>query len=290
MAERCAGNSEIDNYALVINCSKCLSPNSLIAQITKDHFKILKQNHDVICYSWTIDNKYYDANINFIVAEAHEDSFSYFKKFQIAAILIIFDIIPDSFETVKKLLPGLDALEVSVLLLIGSKSEHEKDSSLLTNILKLSVKCSFEFIDLNEEVSEEEDDFPDTIGIARISQALEATDWPNLHIKGMTCKKQVATNKQETKDGENKEINEISNTTSHEELNSFCGILDGIEDDVNLDSDIPFDKLFSQMKIMKEKAEKLPHLQRKAYAEQVAVAFWKAIGGDDDEIEDLDCR
>lgn len=65
-----------------------------LLEITKDHFKILKQNHDVICYSWTIDNKYYDANINFIVAEAHEDSFSYFKKFQIAAILIIFDIIP----------------------------------------------------------------------------------------------------------------------------------------------------------------------------------------------------
>lgn len=75
----------------------------------------------------------------------------------------------------------------------------------------------------------------------------------------MTCKKQVATNKQvtnekqETKDGENKEINEISNTTSHEELNSFCGILDGIEDNVNLDSDSSFDKLFSQMNIMKGK-------------------------------------
>lgn len=39
---------------------------------------------------------------------------------------------------------------------------------------------------------------------------------------------------------------------------------------------------------MKEHAATLPHDQRKVFAEQVAIQFWKAIRGDDDEIADLD--
>ena len=37
-----------------------------------------------------------------------------------------------------------------------------------------------------------------------------------------------------------------------------------------------------------ERADDLPLDQRKAYAEQVALQFWKAIGGDEDEIAGLD--
>ena len=28
------------------------------------------------------------------------------------------------------------------------------------------------------------DEFPDTVGFARIVQALQATEWPDLHMKG----------------------------------------------------------------------------------------------------------
>ncbi|XP_064607868.1 alpha- and gamma-adaptin-binding protein p34-like [Liolophura sinensis] len=48
-----------------------------------------------------------------------------------------------------------------------------------------------------------------------------------------------------------------------------------------------FEQLFEKLRIMKEKAEGLPPEQRKAYAEKVAVSFWKAIGGDEDEIDGL---
>lgn len=36
-----------------------------------------------------------------------------------------------------------------------------------------------------------------------------------------------------------------------------------------------------------EKAASLPLEERKKYAEKVVVSFWKAIGGDEDEIEGL---
>ncbi|XP_046549922.1 alpha- and gamma-adaptin-binding protein p34-like [Haliotis rubra] len=49
-----------------------------------------------------------------------------------------------------------------------------------------------------------------------------------------------------------------------------------------------FEEMFEKLRIMKEKAEVMPMDQRKAYAEKIAVSFWKAIGGDDDEIQGLD--
>ncbi|KAL4227850.1 hypothetical protein ACF0H5_013288 [Mactra antiquata] len=49
-----------------------------------------------------------------------------------------------------------------------------------------------------------------------------------------------------------------------------------------------FEKLFEKFAQMKDKANSLPMSERKKYAENVAIAFWKAIGGDEDEIGDLD--
>ncbi|KAK3607905.1 hypothetical protein CHS0354_036731 [Potamilus streckersoni] len=48
-----------------------------------------------------------------------------------------------------------------------------------------------------------------------------------------------------------------------------------------------FEKLFERFGLMKEKAQSLPHQERKKYAEKVAVAFWRAMGGDEDEVEGL---
>ena len=39
--------------------------------------------------------------------------------------------------------------------------------------------------------------------------------------------------------------------------------------------------------LLTEHAEKLPHEERKAYAEKVVMAFWDAIGGDEEEVRDL---
>jgi len=48
-----------------------------------------------------------------------------------------------------------------------------------------------------------------------------------------------------------------------------------------------FSSLFDQLQSMKERVQGLPSDQRKACAEQVVMAFWRAIGGDEDEFEGL---
>lgn len=46
-----------------------------------------------------------------------------------------------------------------------------------------------------------------------------------------------------------------------------------------------FEKLFSNFRLMKEKAESLPPEERRKYAEQVATQFFHAIGGEDSDEE-----
>ena len=36
---------------------------------------------------------------------------------------------------------------------------------------------------------------------------------------------------------------------------------------------------------LSDHAESLPHEERKQYAEKVVMAFWNAIGGDEDEVK-----
>ncbi|KAK6179780.1 hypothetical protein SNE40_012062 [Patella caerulea] len=48
-----------------------------------------------------------------------------------------------------------------------------------------------------------------------------------------------------------------------------------------------FEQLFEKLKVMKDKADSMPMGDRKVYAEKIAISFWNAIGGDDDEIAGL---
>lgn len=52
--------------------------------------------------------------------------------------------------------------------------------------------------------------------------------------------------------------------------------------------DADFGELFSQLRAMKEHAAAMPSNQRRVAAEQLVTAFWKAIGGDPSEIDDID--
>lgn len=49
-----------------------------------------------------------------------------------------------------------------------------------------------------------------------------------------------------------------------------------------------FENLFSNFEHLKRTAASLPPEQRRDYAEKVAVAFWRAMGGDEDEVNDCD--
>ncbi len=65
----------------------------------------------------------------------------------------------------------------------------------------------------------------------------------------------------------------------------FADILLG--SDTNSISEDSFEALFQNLSAMKSKAGNLPSARRKDYAKEVTVAFWRAMGGDDSEIEGI---
>uniref|UniRef100_A0A0A9WW96 Alpha-and gamma-adaptin-binding protein p34 n=1 Tax=Lygus hesperus TaxID=30085 RepID=A0A0A9WW96_LYGHE len=91
----------------------------------------------------------------------------------------------------------------------------------------------------------------------RLKQALEAHVWPNMITKP------AATNKKTEK------TNRKSNNKAKE---------DDLDD---------FSTLFEQLATMKEQAAGLPPEERKNFAEQVVLAYWRSIGGDEEELLDL---
>ncbi|XP_074456241.1 alpha- and gamma-adaptin-binding protein p34 isoform X2 [Larus michahellis] len=177
------------------------------------------------------------------------------------------------------------------------------------------IKHGFELVELSpEELPDEDDDFPESTGVKRIVQALNANVWSNVVMKsdrtqgfgllstlaGANC----STGSEENQDTEanpssaDREESLLDNREDGASTNSLD--VDNIVDPV-LDMDIQelaslttrdgdlenFERLFSKLKEMKDKAATLPHEQRKLHAEKVAKAFWMAIGGDRDEIEGL---
>ena len=54
------------------------------------------------------------------------------------------------------------------------------------------------------------------------------------------------------------------------------------------DDNDEFDYILSNLNDLKEKATQLSFEERKKFAEEIAVKFWKSIGGQDDEINGLE--
>ena len=166
-----------------------------------------------------------------------------------------------------------------------------------------------------EELPEEDDDLPESTGVNQIVQALNANVWSNVVMKnernqGLNCLTSLT--------GANHSIGSTETCHSKQPCvpaaertkslldhggaasNTVDRQVDSIVDPM-LDLDIRelaslttgggdlenFERLFSKLKEMKDKAAMLPHEQRKMHAEKVAKAFWMATGGDRDEIEGI---
>jgi len=142
-----------------------------------------------------------------------------------------------------------------------------------TDILDWCLTNQFELVQCDDADQDEEDEFDEREGKERILSALKAHTWSNLELgdePGETCADSTtAVNAQE---------DSISESLNQMNFSSLQG------DD---DEEINFEDLFSQFHKMKEMSKTLPESERKAYAEKVALAFYKSIGGDSgDESED----
>ncbi|KAK2539350.1 alpha- and gamma-adaptin-binding protein p34 isoform X1 [Columba livia] len=302
-------------FALVTSCAGGFNAEELVKRITgKDDLAAgAITSGKVNFYPWTIDNKYYSADIHLcVVPNAFLVTADIAESVQ--AFVVYFDsTIKSGLDSVSEWLPLMEEWLPEVMILVCNRvSENGVNRQ---KAQEWCIKHGFELVELSpEELPDEDDDFPESTGVKRIVQALNANVWSNVVMKsdrtqgfGLLSSLAGANCSIGSEENQNTQANpsaaerEESQLDSREDAagtddlqidSSVDPVLDmDIQELANLttrDSDLEnFERLFSKLKEMKDKAATLPHEQRKLHAEKVAKAFWMAIGGDRDEIEGL---
>jgi len=162
----------------------------------------------------------------------------------------------------------LSDVEPTVKLLLINCEESRYESEFL----EWCVEHEFEFIKYIVSDSGSEDTLMgQSEGMGRVRAALECHMWPY-----RTMKHSAASNDNHTENGGTDEFGEYASGAGP--LVDFQSLMEGEE----LEAD--FETMFSNMMKMKEVAGQLPDPERKRFAEQVAMSFWRALGGSDDEL------
>lgn len=264
-------------------------------------------------YPWTIDNKYYSAQVRLCVVPGPGRVPPGVAEC-VQALVLGFDSSQKSgLDAVSAWLPLAEAWLPEVLILVCDRVRENGVSR--QEAQRWCIEHGFELVELSpEEVPEEDDDFPESTGVKRIVQALNANVWSNVVMKnewnqGFSLLNSLAGAQQSLGAVEPgpPEQPRAPGSDPAGALGRRAGastptdtVVEALADPM-LDLDIQelasltagggdldnFERLFSKLQEMKDKAATLPHEQRKVHAEKVAKAFWMAIGGDRDEIEGL---
>ncbi|XP_077424403.1 alpha- and gamma-adaptin-binding protein p34 isoform X2 [Vanacampus margaritifer] len=267
-----------------------------------------KREQTVVWYPWTINNKYYTADVRLCVVPSTFQMSSEIAQSMQAFVAYFDSTKKDGLEKLHPWISVVEDIAPEVLILVCDRvcedgvTRHEAQQWCLSH--------SFELVELNpQELPDEDDDFPESTGVKRIVQALNANVWTSVEMKDgnsqsfglmsslvaarhnnpRSCQDQSAslpaeatladdvTQMEADSSPENTVVDAMTNLDIQELANLTAG-------DADVDN---FERLFTKLKEMKDKASSLPHEQRKVHAEKVAKAFWMAIGGDDDEIDGL---
>ncbi|XP_049634241.1 alpha- and gamma-adaptin-binding protein p34 isoform X1 [Suncus etruscus] len=302
--------------ALITSCASAFPGDRLVQHILGIEDLVVESTADdaVRFYPWTIDNKYYSADINLCVVPNKFLVTAEIAK-TVQAFVVYFDSTQKSgLDSVSSWLPLAEAWLPEVMILVCDRVCE--NGVTRQKAQEWCIKHSFELVELSpEELPEEDDDFPESTGVKRIVQALNANVWPNAVMKndrnqGFSLLSSLAgahhnVGAAERSHSEQTRVPPADGTEflQHSQggaVNEADSQADSLVDPM-LDLDIQelaslttgggdvenFERLFSKLKEMKDKAATLPHEQRKVHAEKVAKAFWMAIGGDRDEIEGL---
>ncbi|KAM9183347.1 alpha- and gamma-adaptin-binding protein p34 isoform 3-T3 [Dugong dugon] len=170
--------------AVVVSCSSTFTGDRLVQHIlgTEDLIAEVTSSDAVRFYPWTIDNKYYSADINlcvvpnkFLVTAEIAES--------VQAFVVYFDSTQKSgLDSVSSWLPLAEAWLPEVMILVCDRvSENGVNRQ---KAQEWCIKHGFELVELSpEELPEEDDDFPESTGVKRIVQALNANVWSNVVMK-----------------------------------------------------------------------------------------------------------
>ncbi|KAE8296248.1 Alpha- and gamma-adaptin-binding protein p34 [Larimichthys crocea] len=302
---------------LVTSCDGGFKEEELIKQIlsTKTLPEPTKREESVSWYPWIINNKYYTADVRLCVVPSTFQMSSEIAQSMQAFIAYFDSTVKDGLDKLHPWISVVEDLAPEVLILVCDRvcetgvTRHEAQQWCLAH--------AFELVELNpQELPDEDDDFPESTGVKRIVQALNANVWSSVEMKdghnqGFGLMSSLVASRHNNPHPNNcqdppssslpVEGSLVSEEANHTESSPNTGtqgdtVVDAMTDlDIqelaNLtagDADVDnFERLFTKLKEMKDKASSLPHEQRKVHAEKVAKAFWMAIGGDDDEIDGL---
>lgn len=248
--------------SIVVVSSSNTKPASIIRLITGCKSPLSDPSDPQKCsVPWTLETKYYKADVDMIGISENYERTPQFNN-NIEALIIHMDTNKESgLEDISKWGPIEIDSKPDVKLLL---TNYCTDDTKITNskAMEWCLRHGFELIELYPaKIDEEEDEvIKEKVGVERVIEALEAHTWSNLILKSQVNGKEE----------------------KNQRLAGFC------EDFLIGDENDDFQNLFSQLSVMKESLQSLPAGQRKQCAEQVVTAFWKAIDGDEEEIEDLD--
>lgn len=292
--------------ALIISCSSS-PPEDLVKLILElqELPESLQIHGKVTAYPWHIETKYYHADIH-LFATNGKDLVSNSFADGVQAVIIYFDShCSNRFEEVKSWQPFVEQFSPEVQMLVCDNCSHTEesrsDSLKKSDLLNWCLQNSYELVELNAEEQnsddEAENDFKETTGCKRIIQALHAHLWPNMELKDNPNIGTTPARLEEllrTHEGSSAVLPEPrgsnnSGVTEDEQMGRISA--SDIQADFNIDADLfnpsSFENLFDRFKDMKEKANLLHGDERRQYAEKVAIAFWRAMGGDEEEITGL---
>uniref|UniRef100_A0A667XVN3 Alpha and gamma adaptin binding protein n=1 Tax=Myripristis murdjan TaxID=586833 RepID=A0A667XVN3_9TELE len=287
---------------LITSCDGAFKEEELIKQIlnTSTLPEPSKREETVVWYPWTINNKYYTADVRLCVVPSTFQMNSEIAQSMQAFIAYFDSTAKDGLEKLSPWISLVEDLAPEVLILVCDQvcengvTRHEAQQWCLAH--------AFELVELNpQDLPDEDDDFPESTGVKRIVQALNANVWSSVemkdeHSQGFGLMSSLVASRHNTRNCQDPPVRFVVIMLSNEDSFVVIFISDpmtdlDIQELANLtagDADVEnFERLFTKLKEMKDKASSLPHEQRKVHAEKVAKAFWMAIGGDEDEIEGL---
>ncbi|CAL8261789.1 unnamed protein product [Merluccius merluccius] len=269
----------------------------------------VKRDASVAWYPWSLNNKYYTADVRLCAVPSTFHVTSQIAQSMQAFIAYFDSTAKDGLEKLSPWISVVEDLGPEVLILLCDRvceqgvSRHAAQQWCLAH--------AFELVELNpQDLPDEDDDFPESTGVKRILQALNANVWSSVEMKdehnqGFGLMSSLVANRHNNfRSGQDPAVTEGANESEEPAVRETEGsaparvetIVDpmthlDIQELANLtagDADVEnFERLFTKLKEMKDKASSLPHEQRKVHAEKVAKAFWMAIGGEEDEVDDL---
>ncbi|XKL63500.1 hypothetical protein PGB90_005864 [Kerria lacca] len=258
--------------------------------LEKDDISGVQVNEDVTSYVWTIDNKYYTANVNLYSL----NSINFYKNNlkSVEAVVFYYDCISENFQDVlidqlNEWISYVKNNNISVKILVFNNStekEIRKDT-----VEQWCIKNNFELVEIEQKQKDEQIcvEFAENTGIKRVIEILHTHHWPNFVLKGHRHISNninnfkavdVDVNRANNKTHSAKD-NKINNTN-----NSSNELQDNFEDE--LDDIDQLTTFYGNLKCFKRDFSALSDQERFSQAEKIVKAFWNAIHGDSDEFSE----